>query len=303
MLLADFIREGTRSLGSLYPENEAHGIVMMLCGALLGTKSYTHIVEPGTVVEPRALAALEAAMGRLRDGEPVQYVLGFAEFCGFRFRVTPDVLIPRQETEQLVREAVEDAARLRRMRSPYGRGAAPVRVLDLCTGSGCIAWSVALLAPGTEVVGVDVSEGALSVANGQDFSKELSSRGAVRPVFVKADVLDTEQDFPYGPFDLILSNPPYLTDLERPLMHRNVLENEPGLALFVPGSDPLLFYSAIARWSVRFLLPEGRGLTEINERLGGETEEVFRSSGFHHTLVRKDVFDRNRFVLYSKNTL
>jgi release factor glutamine methyltransferase len=86
-------------------------------------------------------------------------------------------------------------------------------------------------------------------------------------------------------------------------MHRNVLENEPGLALFVPGSDPLLFYSAIARWSVRFLLPEGRGLTEINERLGGETEEVFRSSGFHHTLVRKDVFDRNRFVLYSKNTL
>ena len=226
MLLADFIREGTRSLGSLYPENEAHGIVMMLCGALLGTKSYTHIVEPGTVVEPRALAALEAAMGRLRDGEPVQYVLGFAEFCGFRFRVTPDVLIPRQETEQLVREAVEDAARLRRMRSPYGRGAAPVRVLDLCTGSGCIAWSVALMAPGTEVVGVDVSEGALSVANGQDFSKELSSRGAVRPVFVKADVLDTEQDFPYGPFDLILSNPPYLTDLERPLMHRNVLENE-----------------------------------------------------------------------------
>ena len=303
MLLADFIREGTRSLGSLYPENEAHGIVMMLCGALLGTKSYTHIVEPGTVVEPRALAALEAAMGRLRDGEPVQYVLGFADFCGFRFRVTPDVLIPRQETEQLVREAVEDAARLRRMRSPYGRGAAPVRVLDLCTGSGCIAWSVALMVPGTEVVGVDVSEGALSVASGQDFSKELSSRGAVRPVFVKADVLDTEQDFPYGPFDLILSNPPYLTDLERPLMHRNVLENEPGLALFVPGSDPLLFYSAIARWSVRFLLPEGRGLTEINERLGRETEEVFRSSGFHHTLVRKDVFDRNRFVLYSKNTL
>ncbi len=303
MLLSDFIREGTRSLGSLYPENEAHGIVMMLCGALLGTKSYTHIVEPGTVVEPRALAALEAAMGRLRDGEPVQYVLGFAEFCGFRFRVTPDVLIPRQETEQLVREAVEDAARLRRMRSPYGRGAAPVRVLDLCTGSGCIAWSVALLAPGTEVVGVDVSDGALSVARGQDFSKELSSRGAVQPVFVKADVLDTEQDFPYGPFDLILSNPPYLTDQERPLMHRNVLENEPELALFVPGSDPLLFYSAIARWSVRFLLPEGRGLTEINERLGGETEEVFRSSGFHHTLVRKDVFDRNRFVLYSKNTL
>ena len=303
MLLADFIREGTRSLGSLYPEREAHGIVLMLCEALLGTKSYTHIVEPGTVVEPGAMEALGAAMARLRDGEPVQYVLGFAEFCGFRFRVTPDVLIPRQETEQLVREAVEEAARLRRMRSPYGRGAAPVRVLDLCTGSGCIAWSVALLAPGTEVVAVDVSEAALAVARGQDFAHELKARGAAAPLFVRADVLDTEQDFDHGSFDIILSNPPYLTESERPLMHRNVVEHEPGLALFVSGSDPLVFHRAIARWSGRFLGPEGRGLTEINERLGGETEEVFRSSGFPHTLVRKDIFDRNRFVLYSKIAL
>ena len=303
MLLSDFIREGTRSLGSLYPEREAHGIVLMLCEALLGTKSYTHIVEPGTVVEPGAMEALGAAMARLRDGEPVQYVLGFAEFCGFRFRVTPDVLIPRQETEQLVREAVEEAVRLRRMRSPYGRGAAPVRVLDLCTGSGCIAWSVALLAPGTEVVAVDVSEAALAVARGQDFAHELKARGAAAPFFVRADVLDTEQDFDHGSFDIILSNPPYLTESERPLMHRNVVEHEPGLALFVPGSDPLVFHRAIARWSGRFLGPEGRGLTEINERLGGETEEVFRSSGFPHTLVRKDIFDRNRFVIYSKIAL
>jgi release factor glutamine methyltransferase len=295
MLLADFIREGTRSLGSLYPEREAHSIVLMLCEALLGTRSYTHIVEPGTEVEPGAVPALEAALERLLAGEPVQYVTGFAEFCGFRFRVTPDVLIPRPETEQLVREAVGEISRLRGMRST------PVRVLDLCTGSGCIAWSVALLAPGTEVVGVDVSDAALSVARGQDFSDELKSTGAVAPLFVKADILDTEQDFPYGVFDLVMSNPPYIMESEKTLMRGNVLDFEPALALFVPDGDPLLFYRAVAEWSRRFLAPDGKGISEINERIGDPTAEVFRAAGYPHTVVIDDIFDRNRFVKYSKN--
>lgn len=303
MLLSDFIREGTRSLGALYPEREAHSIVLMLCEGLLGTHSYTHIVEPGTVVEPGAVTGLEAAMARLLGGEPVQYVLGYAEFCGLRFHVTPDVLIPRQETEQLVREAVDEAARLRRMRNPYGRSAEPVRVLDLCTGSGCIAWSVALLAPGTEVVAVDVSEGALAVACAQDFAHGIKASGAVVPAFVRADVLDTEQDFAYGPFDMVLSNPPYIMETERSQMHRNVVEHEPALSLFVQDSDPLVFYRAIARWSERFMKQSGRGITEINERLGRETEEVFKEEGFRHTLVRKDIFDRNRLVVYSINAL
>ena len=294
MLLADFIREGTRSLGSLYPEREAHSIVLMLCEALLGTRSYTHIVEPGTEVEPGAVPALEAALERLLAGEPVQYVTGFAEFCGFRFRVTPDVLIPRPETEQLVREAVAEISRLRGMRS------ASVRVLDLCTGSGCIAWSVALLAPGTEVVGVDVSDAALSVARGQDFSDELKSTGAVAPLFDKADILDTEQDFPYGVFDLVLSNPPYIMESEKTLMRGNVLDFEPALALFVPDGDPLLFYRAVAEWSRRFLAPDGKGISEINERIGDPTAEVFRAAGYPHTVVIDDIFDRNRFVKYSK---
>jgi release factor glutamine methyltransferase len=303
MLLAAFIREGTRSLGALYPEREAHGIVLMLCEALLGTHSYTHIVEPETEVPAASLPALETAMERLRSGEPVQYVLGFADFCDFRFRVTPDVLIPRPETEMLVREAVEEASRLRRMRSPYGRSASPVRVLDLCTGSGCIAWSVALLAPGTEVVAVDVSEEALSVARSQPFAHECKTRGAVAPRFVQADVLDTSQDFDYGLFDIVLSNPPYIAESERTLMRRNVLDFEPALALFVPDDDPLLFYHAVAAWSERFLNPEGKGLAEINERLGEETAAVFRDEGFPHTAVHKDFFGKNRFVIYSKTAL
>ena len=292
MLLSDFIHKGTQSLESLYPSREAHNIVLMLCEALLGVQSYTHIVEPETVVDPSLEPGLLAALDRLAGGEPVQYVLGFADFCGFRFKVTPDVLIPRPETEQLVREAVKEAARLQRQRSPYGRHAAPVRVLDLCTGSGCIAWSVALSVPGTEVVAVDISEPALAVARSQDFARECKERKAKAPVFVCADVLDTEQDFDHGTFDLILSNPPYITESEKDRMHRNVLEHEPHLALF---------YRAVAAWSRRFLAEEGRGMAEINESLGKETEDVFRSAGFRSTTLVTDIFDRNRFVLYSKN--
>lgn len=303
MLLADFIREGTQSLEALYPPGEARSIVLLLCHAFLGTQSYTHIVEPETAVDPKKEAALTAAMDRLRAGEPVQYVVGHAEFCGFRFRVTPDVLIPRPETEQLVREAAHEAARLQRMRSPYVRNAAPVRVLDLCTGSGCIAWAVALSVPGTEVVGVDISEPALEVARTQDFSRELKERGALPPVFVRADVLDTDQQFDHGVFDIVLSNPPYIMESEKVRMHRNVLEYEPASALFVPDSDPLLFYRAVAAWSGRFMSPEGKGMAEINESLGERSEAVFIDSGFRHTAVVKDVFDRNRFVLYSKNAL
>ena len=300
MLLADFLKEGAQALESLYPAAEARNLVLMLCGELIGTQSYTHIIEPRYEVDKKDEPALEAALERLKKGEPVQYVTGVCEFCGRRFHVTPDVLIPRPETELLVREAVKIADRFRRMRSPYGKSAEPVRVLDLCTGSGCIAWSVALEVPGVQVVGVDLSDGALAVAQGQDFTAELKGTGAVPPVFVRADVLDTTQEFPYGPFDLILSNPPYIMEKEKEFMRRNVLDFEPQLALFVPDEDPLLFYRAIAAWSQRFFSAEGMGLTEINEELGPQTQAVFTSQVFQDVEQVKDFFDKTRFIFYKK---
>jgi release factor glutamine methyltransferase len=300
MLLVDFLKEGTQALESLYPSAEARNLVLMLCEELIGTQSYTHIVEPQYEVDKKDEPALEAGLERLKKGEPVQYVTGVSEFCGRKFHVTPDVLIPRPETELLVREAVKRADRIRRMRSPYGKSAEPVRVLDLCTGSGCIAWSVALEVPGVQVVGVDISDGALDVARGQDFAAEIKNTGALPPVFVKADVLDTAQDFSYGPFDLILSNPPYILEKEKALMRPNVLDYEPGQALFVPDEDPLLFYRAIAAWSQRFFAAEGSGLTEINEELGADTQAVFTSAGFQDVEQVKDFFDKTRFVFYRK---
>ncbi|MBQ2162021.1 MAG: peptide chain release factor N(5)-glutamine methyltransferase, partial [Bacteroidales bacterium] len=236
MLLSQFIRESTSALGALYGPREAAGIVSRLCGELLGVSSYAHIVEPGLEVSAEALPVLQGAMERLCGGEPLQYVTGVQEFCGRRFKVRPGVLIPRPETEELVATAAE---RLR------GGG----RVLDLCTGSGCIAWSLALDCPEAKVTGVDISDEALAVAR-----EQFSAEG---PTFVKQDVLQVPESFEGAPFDVITANPPYIRESEKALMHTNVLEFEPSLALFVPDSDPLVFYRAIALWAVRFLAPGG----------------------------------------------
>lgn len=277
MRLGEFVRQGTAALTGPYPAAEARSIVLMLTEAVLGTRNYTHVIEPDYAVPPDRAAELEADLRRLETGEPVQYVLGRAEFCGHVFHVDPRVLIPRPETEELVRRA----AALR-----------PGRVLDLCTGSGCIAWSLA--AEGAAVVGVDVSEAALDVARGQEVAV------ARRPVFVQADVLDAEQDFPYGPFDLLVSNPPYIMASERAQMRPNVLDHEPGLALFVPDDDPLRFCRAVARWGCRFLAEGGRGIIEINETLGEESVAVFGAAGYARVEKWSDSYGRIRFIAFEK---
>lgn len=300
MLLAEFVKAGTKALESLYPQKEARSIVLMLCEEVLGTENYTHIVEPEFKIDDKKLPDLEAAMERLKKMEPVQYVLGHTEFYGRTFKVDPAVLIPRPETELLCRDAIKLGMRVYRMRSPYGKNAEPVRILDLCTGSGCIAWTMALSIPGSRVTAVDISDAALEVAAGQDFASELKSKETFRPEFIKADVLDSEQEIELGSFDMVLSNPPYIMESEKEDMRRNVLEYEPESALFVPDDDPLLFYRAIARWSQRFMSPDGVGLSEVNETLARQTEAVFRAAGYAHTEIVRDLSDKNRYIVYHK---
>lgn len=300
MLLAEFVKAGTKALESLYPQKEARSIVLMLCEEVLGTENYTHIVEPEFKIDDKKLPELEAAMERLKKMEPVQYVLGHTEFYGRTFKVDPAVLIPRPETELLCRDAIKLGMRVCRMRSPYGKNAEPVRILDLCTGSGCIAWTMALSIPGSRVTAVDISDAALEVAAGQDFASELKSKETFRPEFIKADVLDSEQEIELGPFDMVLSNPPYIMESEKKDMRRNVLEYEPESALFVPDDDPLLFYRAIARWSQRFMSPDGVGLSEVNESLARQTETVFKAAGYAHTEIVRDLSDKNRYIIYHK---
>ena len=280
MLLRDLISKGTETISQAFPEREAREMVLMFLQHSIGTSRHTHILEPLYEVSEEASAEALGAFGRMASGEPIQYIIGKAYFYDREFKVTPDVLIPRPETELLVREAVNWARR---------SGRKSLRVLDLCTGSGCIAWSMALELPGSEVTAVDISDGALAVASGQKFECD------VPPKFIKADVLAGPVEG-LGTFDMILSNPPYVMDSEKALMRKNVLEHEPWLALFVSDDDPLIFYRAVAAWAKQLLKSDGLCLVEINESLGRQTAKVFEDIGFRDVEVLQDLNSRDRFI-------
>lgn len=316
MLLKELIKKGTEAISSAYPEREAREMVLSYLEDYIGTKRHTHIIEPGYLVEDVKAEACIYAFARMAAGEPLQYVTGYADFYGRRFRVTPDVLIPRPETEVLCREVLGFLSRtisqfdfcvkssvgteLHDSLQPLDRYPQAVEILDLCTGSGCIAWTLALEMPGAEVTAADISDGALSVASSQDFSDEISRTGASAPHFLKADVLAGPEQESLPQYDILVSNPPYVMDKEKALMRTNVLDHEPHLALFVPDEDPLVFYRAIVRWALACLKPEGYGIVEINEVLGPETAALFVSAGFRNVNIIADLSDRPRFVSFRR---
>ncbi|MCF0176232.1 MAG: peptide chain release factor N(5)-glutamine methyltransferase [Bacteroidales bacterium] len=286
MLLADFIRQTNESLAASFGKGEASSITALLCEKLLGADRFAHILDPLREVPETLLPVLEDAVDRLLANEPVQYILGKAQFCGSEFNVNPSVLIPRQETEMLCKLASE-----------FLEGREHSRVHDLCTGSGCIAWTVASRHPYARVTGVDISPAALGTAASQPF------RLPNAPGFVMKDVLDVESLESLGPCELLLSNPPYVRESEKASMAPNVLEHEPSLALFVADSDPLVFYRAIAEAAAKLLVPGGCCIVEINEAFGEETAALFRSAGLGSVSVLPDLCSKDRFVRAEKSQL
>ncbi len=293
MRLADLIKKGKETISALYPEREAGEMVFAYMEDTLGVKRHTLVMEPEYAVTPEQAQAMLKDFCRMAAGEPLQYVTGKAYFYGRTFRVNPHVLIPRPETEMLCRTALDQIS---------GSGVQEAKILDLCTGSGCIAWTMAAEcgairgASVAQVEAVDISDGALATAASQDFEEAVSVR------FHKADILqDPDPEiFSRKSYDIILSNPPYVMDSEKALMRTNVLDHEPHLALFVSDDDPLVFYRAVARWAVELLKVGGYGLVEINEALGEQTAEVFRKAGFFGVRVIKDLSDRDRFVEFTR---
>lgn len=291
MLLKDLIHQGIVTVSSSYPEREAREMVMIYLCEKIGVKRYTHIIEPDYELEESVVETALSAFKRLSSGEPLQYIMGHTTFYGRSFRVSSHTLIPRPETELMCRMAIE---RICKLYQPH--------ILDVCTGSGCIAWTLALELPGASVSAVELSENALSVASSQEFSTEISEKGIRKPVFFKADVLETDglnKLFSGEKFDLIISNPPYVMDCEKVMMRSNVLDYEPHMALFVSDDDPLVFYRALAHWAAALLSLDGIGLVEINESLGERTAEVFRLAGFGKVEVFKDLYDKDRYVCFS----
>ena len=347
MLLSEFIASALAGLESLYPRAEARSMVSILVCERLGVQSWTHIANPSFEVTEQSLAQLEADLQKLRASEPLQYVLGYAEFYGRRFRVTKDVLIPRPETELLVDTVLQKLKSASRGCDGDCGGAsrdgacdrAALKILDLCTGSGCIAWTLALECPqspchacsrepvAAHITAIDISPAALAIARSQ-FSGDLSrGAGAVSQgvsqgasgnsivsgrevTFIEADVLDLSEEglsgahskLSLGQFDVIVSNPPYIMEQEKALMRPNVLDHEPALALFVPDDDPLIFYRAIAHHASRLLSSHGWGIVEINTLLAEPTAECFRQAGLQDVTILPDLSGKPRFVSFSSGT-
>ena len=276
-------------IATSYDDGEARAIARILIEELFGL-SYADIVCGATEqLSADDTLRLDTAIRRIEQGEPLQHVLGYADFCGNRFCVNGSVLIPRPETEWLVDEGAKlmdgcIASDETQHKAPHS----PKRILDIGTGSGCIAISLKLRLGDAYVEAWDISEEALRTAesNAQALKAEVTFR--------KRDAL--RADNTAAPWDLIVSNPPYICDSERSAMDDNVLLHEPHTALFVPDDDPLRFYRAIARYALLTLNIGGSLLFECNTRYAEATGAMLRDMGFEEVTVSDDCFNLPRFV-------
>ncbi len=293
MTISAFASAARGRLEPLYGADEARSLVNRLVEGLLGIPAYKISTDPDIAVADEDARALEAAMDQLADYRPLQYVLGACEFASLRFRVREGVLIPRPETEELVKLVVEEFDD----NYPDAGQSAP-NVLDACTGSGCIAWSLAAYLPECQIYGCDISDDALKVACKQKprpADPQMGRMDIARPVFFQADVLKPP---PAGlpKFGIMVSNPPYVCMEEKAVMSPNVLRYEPELALFVPDGDPLLYYRALSDWGLKLLEDGGHLYFEINERFAAEMKALLTIAGYRDVEVLKDINGRDRFV-------
>lgn len=231
-------------------------------------------LEPGSAT----IAQINEIVTEIHTHQPIQYILGYTYFCGLKIGVNEKVLIPRPETEEMVYKIIEQLHH------------SPGRILDLGTGSGCIALALKSQFQDTEVHGLDSSTGALEVA-----SENARNNGLVVN-WMKGDILKGVSGSQENGFDLIVSNPPYVLEGERSMMDTNVLEFEPGKALYVDDNNPLVFYHAIAAIWVKYLNKGGSIWVEINERFGAETVRLFKQADLENIAIMKDIHEKERFI-------
>lgn len=268
---AEIVNYLSHSIESLYTAQECRRIARMVAAALSKEPESKFLTDPTEII---TIDNIEQIAYDLGAGRPVQYIIGECDFCSMPFNVREGVLIPRPETEELVMWAVQEA-----------KAFASPRILDLCTGSGCIAIALKKLIPSATVTAVDISCEALTIA------RENATKLNAPIRLLQDDVLQGVEKLQGEEFDLIISNPPYIPLSERANMHINVTEHEPSLALFVEDNDPLIFYREIARFASRSLAPQGRLMFEIHELLADKTIQMLHHEGFqaalHHDFLSK----------------
>lgn len=268
-----------QELSGIYNEPELQSIIRLILSHCTGLSYTGLIVNKNTTFSENQRDILKNYVSLLKSGMPVQYVLGETSFCNLTIAVGPEVLIPRPETEELVDWAVHIL--------PTG-----AKVLDIGTGSGCIAIALKYLRPDGDVSACDISTKALTVA------AENAKRNAVDVCFFQHDILT--KTLPVSPLDLIISNPPYIPASEAGEMEAQVTNFEPGLALFVPDEDPLLFYQTIARQSLHVLSESGQLLVEVHRSYARECVKMLEREGFTDIELRKDIFGNDRMIRAGK---
>ncbi len=286
MTLLEFKNQLHADLEQIYPKNEIDTFFKLLIAHQLDYSSVDSALNPKKVIPSENLEFLHGAIASLQKEKPIQYILGETEFYGLSFQVNEHTLIPRSETEELVHWI------LKQIETSVNKS--KLRILDIGTGSGCIAISLAKHIPAASIYAIDVSENALEMA-----TKNAQLNG-VAIDFIQADILKTSnlselisntQDF-----DIIVSNPPYVRNLEKEEMRDNVLQYEPHRALFVKDSKPLLFYDKIAELSVSSLSENGFLFFEINQYLHKETIQLLKEKKYTSIDLKKDLFDNFRMI-------
>lgn len=280
--VCDIERFAYRELEDIYNRNEIRTLLQMMFEHFLGWSVAHLLVSKNATINQSDLLKLNFAIKDLRAGKPIQYIIGSTEFCNLTLSVSPHTLIPRPETAELV-YLIADKEKERQ----------PQYILDLCTGSGCIAIALAKAFPAAKVFASDISAGAMAVA------KKNAECNKADVSFVIADILREEN--PAGEsYDIIVSNPPYVREMEKVMMNRNVLDYEPHIALFVPDGDPLMFYRHIAEFASKHLRTGGKLYLEINEALGNETAALLEKQGYR-PIIHKDSFGKDRMIEASKS--
>ncbi|MCK5815193.1 MAG: peptide chain release factor N(5)-glutamine methyltransferase [Flavobacteriaceae bacterium] len=298
-------------LDSIYPIEEIGSFYHLLLESQMNLKRIDIALEPNKEIPPLDVAFFNKALQKLKQEIPIQYILEETEFYGLPFKVNSDTLIPRPETEELVDWIISTTLN---NRTPTSTNNA-LTILDIGTGSGCIAISIAKNLPNAKIYALDISEKALIIA------KQNAKLNKVAIEFIEGDILTSplsssepithkkrgllsgsERNRNKIKFDIIVSNPPYVRELEKEEIKNNVLKNEPHLALFVKDSNPLLFYDKIADFALKYLKPNGQLFFEINQYLGEETAELLEQKGFFNIELRKDIFDNYRMIRSDKNT-
>ena len=273
---AEILRFISQQIEHLYDQRERMNIARMVAAALSGENEMKYLIEGAEVVE---IPQLESKVKELSKGRPVQYVIGHSEFCGLDIEVREGVLIPRPETEELVAWVIEKAADIERP-----------RILDVCTGSGCIALALAARVGEASVVAVDISDEALAIARCNAERLQLGVE------FIKDDALAHLPNIADRKFDIVVSNPPYIPISERESMHVNVVNFEPDIALFVADDDPLIFYREIAVTAKHILADNGYLLFEIHQPLAQQTVDMLSELGYDAVELRNDCFDKPRMI-------